>query len=427
MKLLLNSKSVILNPMITRKFFAAVLLFLCTLSCTAQDRGPWDPIQYGADPSGILDSTSAIQKVLNAAGSLMGGIVLVRPGTYLISSCLTVPNGVRFQGSGAFFTYGGTIIKNTGSGPAICLNATSGGGTHSSGRFVEVSNMMIQGNGSTDDGIDITGSSTISPQGYKISNVQLSNFGGEGIKITGTSYGTIEKASMNGTGTSPVCFDVEGGSLYTEVSYFDQVSEEGCVIGTRVLAGNNLYFNHFDLNANQTGLYISGSTFNLFFDNTNIVYPTQNGIEIAAMTNFIGRIQFRNTTIDMLGASASETAIYAHRNASYTIFDTDFYMTDIENGTTPPTDAIVTDGGSCISFEQLRNVPGTSSIGSLCPFNVTGYFQINGYNVPVASSTQTTGALVCIKSGGSTGVFGGSPPVYGTCTAISGATCTICQ
>jgi hypothetical protein len=52
------------------------------------------------------------------------------------------------------------------------------------------------------------------------------------------------------------------------------------------------------------------------------------------------------------------------------------------------------------------------STGTLCPFHAS--------NLPVPSSTQTVGQLVCIKAAG-------PPPTYGTCTAVSGAACTVCN
>jgi hypothetical protein len=48
---------------------------------------------------------------------------------------------------------------------------------------------------------------------------------------------------------------------------------------------------------------------------------------------------------------------------------------------------------------------------------------VGNSQVPVSTSTQTAGQLVCIK----TAPIGDSPAVYGTCTAVSGASCTNCN
>ncbi len=55
---------------------------------------------YGADPTGVADSTTAIQAALNAAGSAGGGVVLLPPGTYKTSASLVL--GPQ-QGKGTAF------------------------------------------------------------------------------------------------------------------------------------------------------------------------------------------------------------------------------------------------------------------------------------------------------------------------------------
>src|SRR5258708_465713 len=56
---------------------------------------------YGADPTGVADSTTAIQAALNAAGSAGGGVVLLPPGTYKTSASLVFNNdSVILRGAG---------------------------------------------------------------------------------------------------------------------------------------------------------------------------------------------------------------------------------------------------------------------------------------------------------------------------------------
>src|SRR5215469_15767750 len=50
----------------------------------------------GADPSGVADSTAAIQAALNAASP--GQVVTIPAGTYKTTSVLTVPTGVSLYG-----------------------------------------------------------------------------------------------------------------------------------------------------------------------------------------------------------------------------------------------------------------------------------------------------------------------------------------
>jgi len=85
--------------------------------------------EYGADPTGTTDSTSAIQNAINAlpsGGSATGfvissggGTIYFPKGTYKVSSTLTVNNGlVRLIGDGRW----STVIKYTGTGD--CLRMT---------------------------------------------------------------------------------------------------------------------------------------------------------------------------------------------------------------------------------------------------------------------------------------------------------------
>lgn len=58
--------------------------------------------QFGADPLGVADSTTAIQQTIDRVKARGGGVVYFPPGIYKISSALTLAsaNGVTFQGSG---------------------------------------------------------------------------------------------------------------------------------------------------------------------------------------------------------------------------------------------------------------------------------------------------------------------------------------
>lgn len=70
-----------------------------------------DVTQFGADPAGLADSTTAIQNAINRVKALGGGVVYFPPGTYKISSVLALASatGVVFHGAGA----AASIIKQT--------------------------------------------------------------------------------------------------------------------------------------------------------------------------------------------------------------------------------------------------------------------------------------------------------------------------
>jgi len=58
---------------------------------------------YGAIGDGVVDDTAAIQRAIDAAAA-GGGVVFFPPGTYKITSTLTVPSNVTLQGAGMGLT-----------------------------------------------------------------------------------------------------------------------------------------------------------------------------------------------------------------------------------------------------------------------------------------------------------------------------------
>jgi hypothetical protein len=72
-------------------------------------------LDFGADPTGTNDSTTAIQNAFNAGAS---SSVLVPPGTYKITTTITIPTGTTITFSGF-----NSLFKYYGSGP--CLQVVS--------------------------------------------------------------------------------------------------------------------------------------------------------------------------------------------------------------------------------------------------------------------------------------------------------------
>lgn len=63
---------------------------------------PWadvTSVRWGADPTGATDSHTAIQNACNYISGLGGGIVFFPPGTYKVTSTITVPGYVRLVGT----------------------------------------------------------------------------------------------------------------------------------------------------------------------------------------------------------------------------------------------------------------------------------------------------------------------------------------
>lgn len=81
-------------------------------------------LDFGADPSGVSDSTTAFQNAYTQLGSV-GGDILVPPGTYLISS-LSFSNPVRLLGQGGQLT--STIKASAATGNVIDFGSGNGSG-----------------------------------------------------------------------------------------------------------------------------------------------------------------------------------------------------------------------------------------------------------------------------------------------------------
>lgn len=61
----------------------------------------WNPVDYGADPSGGIDSTTAIQTAIDAVGAAGGGVLFFPPGVYKITGLTCYTNNVAMYGYGA--------------------------------------------------------------------------------------------------------------------------------------------------------------------------------------------------------------------------------------------------------------------------------------------------------------------------------------
>jgi hypothetical protein len=134
-------------------------------------------LDYGADPTGVADSTTAIQAALNAVlngGSGNGGNVTVwfPDGTFLISANLTLAASYTTLQGGQ-----GSSLKKTA---ACTLTVT--------GQYCSILNLRVNGNIFGGNGLTITPSGSGSANSCLISHCSVSNNGGHGISCTGTTY-----------------------------------------------------------------------------------------------------------------------------------------------------------------------------------------------------------------------------------------------
>jgi hypothetical protein len=80
---------------------------------------------YGADPTGVADSTSAIQAAINAANTAGGGVVYFPAGTYLVTPSGSPAVGLTLMGASA----GYQNVRLVGAGPQASTITKGGNGT----------------------------------------------------------------------------------------------------------------------------------------------------------------------------------------------------------------------------------------------------------------------------------------------------------
>jgi hypothetical protein len=130
---------------------------------------------FGADATGTLDSTPAIQAAINAAVYMSGNIVFFPPGVYQITSALMINSNITLQGTSRF----NTIIQQLNN------NVNGLSWTGSNLQYVNIRDLTIQGTGTggTGTGISLTPVSGPNPNaiGVHLENVRIRNWGGNGF------------------------------------------------------------------------------------------------------------------------------------------------------------------------------------------------------------------------------------------------------
>lgn len=90
----------------------------------------FSPADYGGDPTGLVDSTDALQDAINAADAVNGTVHLGHgTAVWLFSSTVTGANDIRITSSGAGMggSTKGAVLKYTGTGEGAALDFTNKG------------------------------------------------------------------------------------------------------------------------------------------------------------------------------------------------------------------------------------------------------------------------------------------------------------
>lgn len=245
---------------------------------------------YGAIGNGVADDTVACQNAINEVGRLGGGNVYFDPGTYNISSALTVTtSSVLLYGAGA-----ASVIKNTnGTANAFLLSgcsdvivdglkvshsATSSGFGISvvNGTNITLRNITVAGHARL---VSVTGTSTRT----RISDSFLTLPSGStnvGVYYSAGNYHSISGTSILPTsGGKLVSFD--GTSSYASIdSCVFAATTDGGIVFEATLTG--LFFTI--LNSPSLSQFAANKAFICNIATVPVVTQSGNGVELQAST-----------------------------------------------------------------------------------------------------------------------------------------------
>lgn len=333
----------------------------------ATTRDIFNVMSYGADDTGIADSTVAIQSALTAAEAV-GGVAYVPAGTFKITAMLTInANGVTLQGAGI----DATIIELTP--PALTTDpALRIGNTANSSDIagLAVRDLQFLGKGgNTASGIECLGGATNSINDLLLENVAVVTFRTHGMDIhdlvnqtsilgcrltqngTDTTENNIRtRTNVNGVVISGCRFR-EAGDADNKVTpvYSDAIDFEGIgyeisgnvfekharaircsgVLTTRgaAITGNHMEFNtsggiRLSASALVAGFLIAGNWIDMTEGDNGVLLDTVDGVVIKG-----------NQFHDGGGHTASEGAVRLQGTVTNSEIGPNFIFTD---GTAPP-------------------------------------------------------------------------------------------
>jgi hypothetical protein len=196
----------------------------------------------GADPTGIRDSTAAIQAALNFALNqpIVAGstpVLYLSAGKYKVSGELRVTKPMRIMGDGI----DQTVLMTTSPTENLITVAPASGLTNNGCTQpycgVQIDDLTLMGNGpsSTGDLLELENGYL-----YKVWNVRMADHGGRGLQVNNTERGEFDNLSIYGV-RLPIVL-----SKNTNETYFHNIT----VLGGQTLTGNYSY----DVNA-VNGVY----------------------------------------------------------------------------------------------------------------------------------------------------------------------------
>ena len=178
---------------------------LTLVSYSMIDGAAINPNDYGADPTGVADSTSAINAALLAASSK--ALALASGATYLVSGSLLVLNGVYIEGNGATLKaavgFSSTAVVGSTSVNAFMLVNTASPVTINGVRFEGFNGSAISANALM----------LHATNNLQINNCYFSKWGRAGL--VNSAVGVVPASYSTGTNVSNCVFDTCGSDTAT--------------------------------------------------------------------------------------------------------------------------------------------------------------------------------------------------------------------
>lgn len=293
---------------------------------------------YGAAGNGVADDTIPIQNAINEAGRLGGGVVYFDPGTYLISSALSVTvNGISLQGAGASIS----IIKLTNAvATAVSYNGVTGAfitrlgvshtasSTGSGMQFNSCSDIAVErvSINAYRFGINLTGTTGFFSLTRSGITSVLANAADRGIRIacSGSRVSIVDNYVSVGIVTSPYAIELSSSTNLVTIAGNNLVSATSAVRFDVAFTGGLVWVTN---NYTQPGISSGAAVLSSYFANGNddgtgglySIALTSGGTATPDWLRGNARVRIEGTTTGVAYVVAAPTTLPTENGTQITI------------------------------------------------------------------------------------------------------------
>ncbi|MDZ7876069.1 MAG: right-handed parallel beta-helix repeat-containing protein [Saprospiraceae bacterium] len=290
-----NTKAIWLNPNLSTITGHTVNFIFKSLKWIPQKgQNSLTIIDFGADPTGVADATSSIQKCLNYSTNF-DNVVRVPKGTFKISKGLRVPDGVKVtsENKDSSIIFSIATLAGTRTVDDYFMFASKAGWDYSTqNKNITIENLTLEHRNNTfahNASNFLGGIGFVDAEGVKIRNVKISGFDGFGINFQ--SYNTLETKN-NTVENCTILLKSNDNSVSTEVRYGINFS---CTVGD---SANGAYSATWINNIKNSPYYVLPKITNNFIVGNTITGGThgviiQNGKNNTIQNNNIKDVRDR--------------------------------------------------------------------------------------------------------------------------------------